>query len=528
MTQINELGLPTSFPFRQYREVRAYLLSLDPEVRVAAERWLARNDIYYLLRYLLGRADVENEWLYERCQEYQQEPNGCLDLWSREHYKSTIITFTGSIQDILSSHGNDPLPKWGGREVTIGIFSHTRPNAKKFLRQIKRELEDNDYLKALFPDVLYKTPSREAKTWSEDTGLHVKRRNNPREATVEAWGLVDGQPVGSHFLIQIFDDVVTKESVTNSEMIKKTTDALELAYDLIQTQGGLRRMIGTRYFMVDTYHTVLARKTFKPRIHPATKDGSFEGEPVFWDDETWKDKLRAKTRYNAACQYLQNPIADKTMGFQRQYVKYFDNVSGAGMNKILLCDPANEKKKKSDYTAMVVWGLAPDGNLYLLDLIRDRLSLAERTDAFFALHDKWKPYFSGWEKYGKDADIEHIKDIQERRNYRFDIVPLGGTMSKNDRIHRLTAWFEQGRVYLPRHLFVRNWEGAMIDLVEAFLTQEFDVFPVGEHDDMLDVMSRIDDEEVIKRWPKLLDKQVEKYKKSQYGSRRGETSFMSL
>jgi hypothetical protein len=55
----------------------------------------------------------------------QAAPNGYLDLWGREHGKSSLITFGLTIQDIL----NDP-------EITVGIFSYSRPIAKAFLRQI--------------------------------------------------------------------------------------------------------------------------------------------------------------------------------------------------------------------------------------------------------------------------------------------------------------------------------------------------------------------------------------------------------
>src|SRR6185312_10213904 len=97
--------------------------------------------------------------------EVQKEPDGMLDLWAREHYKSTIITFALTIQSILA----DP-------EITVGIFSHTRPIAKGFLQQIKREFEDNEILKDRFADILWANPAKDAPKWSEDGGLIVRRK----------------------------------------------------------------------------------------------------------------------------------------------------------------------------------------------------------------------------------------------------------------------------------------------------------------------------------------------------------------
>jgi hypothetical protein len=57
--------------------------------------------LWVLLRYGLGRADAHNQWVFDRCLEVMESPDGHLDLWAREHYKSTIITFALSIQDIL-------------------------------------------------------------------------------------------------------------------------------------------------------------------------------------------------------------------------------------------------------------------------------------------------------------------------------------------------------------------------------------------------------------------------------------------
>ena len=194
----------------QYRE---QIILADKSGEVAElYRRLAKSDLFFLIKVIFGREDLDRDWLFDRCTEVQMNPDGYLDLWFREGYKSTIITYALTIQDIL----NDP-------NITIGIFSYNRPTAKAFLRQIKREFEMNTLLKDLFPEILWSNPQSEAPKWSEDEGIVVKRKINPKESTVEAWGLVDGQPTGRHFKLMVYDDVVTLDSVSTPEMCQKTT-----------------------------------------------------------------------------------------------------------------------------------------------------------------------------------------------------------------------------------------------------------------------------------------------------------------
>lgn len=399
-------------------------------------------------------------------------------------HNSTIITFGLTIQNIL----NDP-------NVTIGIFSHSRPIAKSFLLQIKQEFESNKKLQAWFPDILYKNPARESPKWSEDGGISVIRTQNPKEQTIEAWGLVDGQPTSKHFRVLVYDDVVTKESVTTPEMIQKTTEALELSYNL-GSYGGHRRFIGTRYRYNDTYQTIMTRGTVKTRVYPCTDDGTATGTPVLWDKETLVEKRRDMGPYTFAAQCLIDPVADKAQGFKRDWLKYYKNAPSGSMNVYILVDPAHSKKKESDYTAMAVIGIGRDDNYYVLDMIRDRLNLTERTDRLIDLHMKWRPLAVGYERYGVQADIEHIRDMQERKNYRFEITELGGRLAKFDRIKGLIPLLEQGRFYLPETMNKADYEGRVVDLVSVFVEEEYMSFPVGVHDDMIDCMARILDEKL--------------------------------
>jgi predicted phage terminase large subunit-like protein len=176
--------------------------------------------------------------------------------------------------------------------------------------------------------------------------------------------------------------------------------------------------------------------------------------------------------------------------------------SGAqNMNVLIVIDPASAKKKGSDYTAGWVLGLASDKNIYVLDVVRDRLSLTQRADLVMNWHRRWDPIAIGYEHYGMMADIEHIRDRQDRENYRFGIIPLGGSMPKVDRIRRLIPWFEQGRIYMPEQLTKTNYEGVPTDLIRDFIEQEYDAFPVAAHDDMLDALARILDDDMPSAWP---------------------------
>lgn len=121
----------------------------------------------------------------------------------------------------------------------------------------------------------------------------------------------------------------------------------------------------------------------KPRIIPATHDGTPEGRPVLYSNEYLEVKKANMGVYNFSCQMLCDPKAEKDMGFKTQWLRYWTppaeiHKSRQALNIYLVADPANSKKQGADYTPMWVIGLGPDRNYYVLDFIRDRLNLTER------------------------------------------------------------------------------------------------------------------------------------------------------
>lgn len=455
-------------------------------------------------------------WYITDIQPIKSVPSQCIQVEGGKYvcgkyniptHNSTIITFALTIQDILRTYGEGST----GEEYTIGIFSYVRPIAKDFLVQIKRELESNEKLKELFPDIFYSNPERQAPKWS-DEAIIVKRKGNPKESVLEAWGVMEGQPTGRHFSVRVYDDVVTADTVKTEDRIKTTLGYWELS----QAMGdvvNVERYIGTRYSYNDLYHHILKRGVVKPRLKPATADGTLTGKPVYWSQEKFDAKVKAMGSFTASCQLLQSPRADSTMGFSIDDLRYYaaqttsEKLSmSRSHNRIILVDPSSGRAKKAgDYTAMGVWGLGKDNNYYLLDMVRDKIPLKKRTEALFDLHKKWSPIkLVGYEIVGMQSDVEHIQEMMEYKGYHFDVTEMGAHQKKHGpygRIARLQPLFADHKIWLPKRLLKVLSTGQRVDLIEQFLEEEYGLYPFCLHDDALDMFARLLDPDLKPRMP---------------------------
>lgn len=441
-------------------------------------RTWCQDDLFFLLYFVL-HVPVNHPWLVERIKEVQDCNDRTLDLWSREFFKSTIITYGLNVQEIL----RDP-------EVRIGIFSHTKALAKAFLFRIKSTLESNNLLKTIFPDVLYDNPEYDSPRWSLDDGICVKRAAIFQEMTVEAWGLVDGQPTGKHFSILNYDDVVTERTVSTPDQLVKVDDGFKMSLNL-GTRGGKKRVVGTIYHFNDQHIKIRQQ---------VDKDGNFmwkernypcydkDGNAVFWTTEELEAKRIDLGPKVFATQMMLNPNADSHETFKQEWVQYWRTLPEP-MNKYILCDPASKKKKDSDYTVMAVVGLDYLENYYLIDFIRKRINLRERwinLKEMVQMHPTMLGVY--YEEYALQSDIEYFEETKRREGVNFPIEKVAGPQSKNSRIERLQPRFFAGKFYIPYSLQV-NGE----DMTKIFLEEEYLLYPYCPHRDMLDCISRIFD-----------------------------------
>ena len=447
--------------FLDFEETMQFYARVVPTIPHMGRALLGCNDRYFLLAGIMRRDDALHPWLFARCREVEANPDGHIDLWARFHYKSTIITFAGVVQEIMC----DP-------EITIAIFSVVKPTAREFLNRIKQEFENNDYLKALYSDVLYSNPKGKSpgegrpSKWSIERGITVKRRSNTVEATVEAHGLIDGQPTGRHFKMHVYDDVVTQDHISEEE-IKKTTARWEMADNLGTHEGTRKWIAGTRYHFADTYAEILDRKSARPRIYPATVDGTATGAPVFLTPERLR-QIRNDQRSTFSAQMLLNPVAMSEATFRSEWFRTYDVIPSV-MNVYIMCDPSKGKTKRSDRTAIAVIGINPAGNKFLLDGYCHRMKLSERWNFIKQLEAKWRNHTGvqhvkvGYEQYGMQSDLEVFEEYKERDRVEFAIeeinTPSEGKHSKRDRIERLEPDMRETRFFLPAVVYHPDFGG---------------------------------------------------------------------
>ena len=327
----------------------------------------------------------------------EAEPWGHLDLWGREHYKSTLITFAGPIQETLRNP-----------EITNAVFSHTKAIAKDFLRQIKSELEGNGRLKGVYDDVLWGNPIKNAPKWSEDDGLQIRRKTNPKEQTFEAHGLIDGMPTGAHFGRRWYDDIVTEKAVTSPEMVTKIMVLMQLSQNL-GTSDGHAAYVGTRYHFADPYQQMIDAGIVIPRIFTTSHNGRLDGSPVFLSEERWVEIKRTQPR-TVAAQHLQNPAGGEESMFDPKWLRGAET-RPATLNVYILGDPSKGPSRGTtrgtgDRTAIAVVGVDSARNFYLLDGVRHRMDLTSRWKWLRNLHRHWSKQKGiqslqvGYERYG--------------------------------------------------------------------------------------------------------------------------------
>lgn len=463
----------------------------SPEEKFAFERtqwrYLIKNDLWFIINFILKIPNANHKFVIDNCWEVETGPkSNTLDIWAREHWKSTTITIAETIQYILT------YP-----EKCTAIFCYVRDRAEKFLFSIKETLANNQLLISFFPDVLYSNPERESPIWSIEKGIVVKRKTGRPEPTLGAYGLVEGMPTGVHFDRRIYDDIITQDICENYETMEKVKEKFDYS-QCLGKDGGVHRVVGT-YYAYDDPLVYIQNKRYvydkdKPiytlRLKPATVDGSPNGKSVYLSEE-YLDGLKSLKSFNS--QYLLNPSPTETKKLNKDCLKIVKPQDmPERLFKFLIIDPSG-KKGTGDPVAILLVGVNPDkddngaSNIYILNAIIEKFALPEFITQVVTMYKNGgKILRIGVEEVGQSTAEVHIREKLNSMGYGVSVendtiqIYKPSKRAKTARIEELSVPLINGKIHCSTAVPQKY-----IDIIK----KEMEDFPFSNDDHAIDILS---------------------------------------
>jgi hypothetical protein len=341
----------------------------NPEQAGSIQKSLILDDLFFIVCFIMEIPGANNPFVVDACREVEKGNDYIIYLWAREHFKTSIITIAQTVQYALKNP-----------DSATGILSATRPLAKKILTSIKQLFENNQVLKDCFPDIVHKNPKQDGVLWSLDEGLYLNRSTTRKEATISAWGLIDGMPTGQHFNRMVYDDIVVEDHASSFDTMVKVIQKFDSSINL-GTDGGHHVVVGTHYHDEDPLNYI-KKKTYensdKKRYYisfkPATHNGERDGKPVFLSQQRLDDLKLTKT-FN--CQQLLDPSPSGDRNYNRDMIHPIDpKFIPKNLFKVMLIDQAGDNVSgDGDPWAIELVGVEMNAdnlgisNVYILDLI---------------------------------------------------------------------------------------------------------------------------------------------------------------
>ncbi len=461
------------------KEMREKVL-IEHQAFMAMLEAKASNNLFLFNKYILEAERGDNNFSKlgvfhrELCNFIQdQMDKKKLVLIPRSHLKTKLVSIGYPTMKIV----NNP-------KIRVLIYSATWQMAVDIHLAIQKALQGNERIHDIWGDY-----SKDATEWSQSrTRLAV---NDKREATITAAGITNNL-VGGHYDLIILDDPVTRENIGTMDQIQNVITRYKDALDLLEPHGELI-VIGTRWHDSDLYGWIMdpsnnAMENFLVMVKRAYEGNLMTGDnfEALWSGKFTRENLLAKAKEEGwahfSAQYLNDPVPEEAATFKRNWFIYYDatDLPGKLMNKFLLIDPALSQTQDADFTAMVVIGVDEYNNIFILDIVRAKLSPNEIINEIFRLRDKWDLVDVGIETIAFQKALAYIlRDDDRYKNRPFRITELRpNERSKDVRIKGLQPFYENGKVFHSK-LLANN----------IYLEDELVRFPRSTHDDIIDALA---------------------------------------
>lgn len=379
------------------------------------------------------------------------------------------------------------FPAWYlGRnpDKKVLMVSHTADLAVDFGRKV-RNLVNSPAYKEIFPTVSLSADSKSAGRWNTNAGGEY--------FACGVGAALAGR--GAHFLI--VDDPFSEQDVLNGNY-----EVFEKAYEwfaygartrlmpqgkvaIVHTRWHPSDLIGrlakdmTRIEGTDQYHFFEF-----PAIFNENTDEEKALWPEFFDLEALHRTKASMPLFQWNAQYQQNPTAEEGALIKREWWQKWEQDDPPPCEYIIMTlDAAAEAKNRSDFTALLTWGVFSDDHLtdgnshiILLNAINVRVEFPELKALALREYQDWQPDSFIVEK--KSSGTPLFQELRRMGIPVQEFVPHRGTGDKIARINAVADIVRSGMVWYPAG---RKWAEEVVEQVAAF--------PASEHDDMVDCTS---------------------------------------
>lgn len=507
----------------------------DPEVIVAAEQYVSDPDVcdytnnryllevrnllstdpFFIVHIAMGNpfANDEHGFVNRMCAHalndlqlhYAGIQSLFLDVWAREHYKSSIKTRAIPIIHVFNNPTN-----------TVLIQAANVKLAQTLLAPIKSVLEMKE-VTAAYSDILFRE-MKDAKKWTESE-LKFNCDNARGENTFEVAGLLEGQKIGRHYDMILSDDVETLDLARNPDQLAKLKESYYYSLSMMASKSFIN-VVGTYYshlgLLVELRDTVWADTKDYMYNYRRVPMRNADGELELFTPE--KARIVSQDRASCRTQYELDPTPRTDAQFRSEDLKIIEHKDvPANLFKIMIIDPAGNKTRNGDDWFIGCLGFQPNVehpealDIFVLDMdlmpmseIQARQSMVRIYGNNGLIQAVCYEHMGQGDYLGRDiiASIKEECHVELVEDYTLiKLFPQGRGCDKKTYITRqLAVPFSQGRVYMSTAVAPRFRQRASI---------EIDQYMVGK-DDFMDGLAY---------YEMALDKVGFRYKKNGFFNR---------
>jgi len=378
-----------------------------------------------------------------------------------------------------SEYGTVNFPTYYiGRDPTRFVMSssYNAILASDFGKQA-RNISEEKLTAQIFPKMRVASDSRASDVW--------RTTSNGAYFGVGLDGTTSGRPANC---LIVDDPFKSREDADSATMRNKVwnfyTSALTTRLQpTIDGKAPIQIVILTRWHPDDLAGRIMQTEDWKNGLWTHINFEARQGDPphALWPERfnlDWLSRREALNPREFASLYQQTPYIEGGNLIHDDWWRYHDRSElPQFVTSIVAVDTASKTKTHHDPSVALVGGLTRDGDIYIYDLMRERLEFPDLKRRLIQLNSQHRSRaLRGF--YIEDRASGHSIVQELKRESGISVIPYKVTHDKVARISAILPILEAGRVYLPGYA---PW-------LHEF-RRECSEFPSSKHDDQVDALS---------------------------------------